>query len=120
MASTFDTTGRYGYKRVYRYDTRSNRTKVEQYASTGYDFVYDAGVSWAPDRLTKLANHDGTSSDPTLAYARDSSGSATVAVKSGRTKDYEYDGAGRTVAIRGATNSAGRPAITFNFDNTCR
>jgi RHS repeat-associated protein len=118
MASTYDATGGYGYKRVYRYDTRSNRTKTELYYSSGYDFVYDAGVSWAPDRLTKLANNDGTSSDPTLGYARDSSGNATVAVKSGRTKDSEYDGAGRTTAIRGATTSAGRPAVTFNFDNS--
>ncbi|MDP3500224.1 MAG: RHS repeat-associated core domain-containing protein [Myxococcales bacterium] len=108
----YDSTGGYGHKRVNRYDTRSNRTKQMMYGSTGYDFLANSGFSWAPDRMTRQAYNDGWVTDPTVGTARDSSGAATVVVKSGRNRDYTYDGAGRVIGI-----SAG-PALTFDFDNS--
>lgn len=69
-----------------------------------------------------MATHDGTTADPVLAMARDSAGAATVEVRSGRNRDFVYDGAGRVTAIKGASVH-GPPAtspvlVSLNFDNS--
>lgn len=92
-APNYSSAGGYGSKRNYRYDTRGNRTKTEQYATTGYDFVY--GASGMPDRMTKMVVNNGTTSDPILGYYTGG------VVRSGRNRDYTYDESGRVSSIAG-------------------
>lgn len=98
--TTYDSAGGYGYKRSYVYDTRGNRTRTKQYGNSGYDFVY--GDASKPDRMTRVAVNDGTTSDGIIAWARNASGQAVVPVRSGRARNYSYDSLGRVTAIWGA------------------
>lgn len=104
-APNYSAAGGYGSKRNYRYDARGNRTKTEQYATTGYDFLYSDSAM--PDRLTKMVVNDGTTSDPILGYYTGG------AIRSGRNRDYTYDESGRVSMVAGDFGNM----LLFEYDS---
>ncbi len=103
--NTFWSTGGYGVKRAFSYDTRGNRTKLQIYGGAGMDLNYFDASN--PDRLSAAAYNDGATGNPVLGVARDGNGNATVPVYSGKNRGYSYDTLGRTTAITGTNGSTG-------------